>query len=1041
MWNKKKNQKIKRWLVLICSLSLIWADGLPVLASTASAASEKFTYEMYRAGEGGSSVREEEELIVIEITCEEELRQLAADCSLDSWSKDKYVKLMNDISLDGDEDLCIPSFGGIFDGNGYRITNLRISGSGSARGLFRYVQESGVVRRLTVAGQVTPGGSGNQVGGIAGVNYGSISGCSFSGNVSGDCEVGGIAGINAKTGEIKNCRSSAVVSGNHSTGGITGDNRGVLSNCTNSGAINIHSTEVSYELQDITMEKLEERSSASAVSAHTDTGGIAGISQGKIYYCVNKGDVGYSHVGYNVGGIVGRLHQGYVQNCTNTGQILGRKDVGGIVGQMEPFLEIQYLNDKLQELDRETEKFLDLLDVSQQDLSSHGGEIASLTKELTEHLENAGDAAGRLLHTTNDIWYLYNQELTGLSNDLKTLNKDLENQGTSDRDNGNVHDVTVSGGDFTVSGGDITIQVPNDKAGYEAALRKFADSTGSRLEHITEDSAERAEDIRDDLDILDEEMKAASDRLGLLADTLEEGTDNAGNNMDAMTEQARVLRRLISDIRDDLFQYEGIVVEDVSDEAPGKGTEEPGAEPESAQETESGDEAAAETDTAIQTEILYDTSSFQQGKVTLCYNGGEIEADTNVGGIVGQIAIEYDIDPEDDITLTGAESFNIEQTVKAVVRDSRNAGAVTGKKDYVGGIVGKADYGAVISCESYGEVASTQGSYVGGVAGCSGYAVRSCYSMGRISGKNYVGGIVGKGCDIFYCASYPVLETTGECRGSIAGQIQTDGTLCGNYYVQGDVGGIDDISYLGGAAPLSYEEFVRMENLPEEFLEFTVVFQAEGKELASFRCRYGEGIDRGQLPAIPEKEGYYGVWPEFDFDCITGSRVLEVQYEKWISALESETRDESGRPRFMVEGNFLPEHTLILQEEGASDAASESGAEETQTVTFAVVQAEGEEYQEAVRVRALCEEPDKMIVQVSGEDGVFREVETQVMGSYLVFPMERPGTFRLTNSTDYGILKLVISVACALAVLLVLAFVIWRMKRRGNRKVKTERRK
>lgn len=57
-----------------------------------------------------------------------------------------------------------------------------------------------------------------------------------------------------------------------------------------------------------------------------------------------------------------------------------------------------------------------------------------------------------------------------------------------------------------------------------------------------------------------------------------------------------------------------------------------------------------------------------------------MEADTNVGGIVGQVATEYDFDPEDDITLTGTESFDVEQTIKAVVRDSRNFGDITGKK-------------------------------------------------------------------------------------------------------------------------------------------------------------------------------------------------------------------------------------------------------------------------------------------------------------------------------------------------------------------------
>lgn len=40
--------------------------------------------------------------------------------------------------------------------------------------------------------------------------------------------------------------------------------------------------------------------------------------------------------------------------------------------------------------------------------------------------------------------------------------------------------------------------------------------------------------------------------------------------MDELMDQARVLRNLVSEIRDDLFRYEGISVEDTSDESASK---------------------------------------------------------------------------------------------------------------------------------------------------------------------------------------------------------------------------------------------------------------------------------------------------------------------------------------------------------------------------------------------------------------------------------------------------------------------------------------
>lgn len=187
-------------------------------------------------------------------------------------------------------------------------------------------------------------------------------------------------------------------------------------------------------------------------------------------------------VGYNTGGIVGRLHQGYLQNCTNTGYVQGRKDVGGIVGQMEPFLEIQYLSDKLKELDTETDKFLDMLDATQKDVSSYSKQASSIAKSISSNLKDANNAGSSLTGTAHDLWHIYNQELNGVSNDLKVLNDDLNKQADNDKNNGNSHDVTISGndiwngnwggdGDHDVSGGNITITVPDDTESYKSALK------------------------------------------------------------------------------------------------------------------------------------------------------------------------------------------------------------------------------------------------------------------------------------------------------------------------------------------------------------------------------------------------------------------------------------------------------------------------------------------------------------------------------------------------------------------------------------------
>lgn len=1005
-------------LLAVNSPAVLAGMGAPGGMAVVCAREADRSYEEYRSGKDAGQLADESDYTEIHIATEADLAELAENCGLDSWSLDKYVVLDGDIALSEGFNKVIPGFGGIFEGGGHKISNLRIETAGSDTGLFRYIREGAEVRNLTVSGRVQPGGSQSHVGILAGVNYGRIINCSVSGMVTGDEGIGGIAGVNETSGEIRQCSSAAIVTGSHKSGGICGENKGTLNNCSNSGNINTDSKEVTYDLDDISMENLESINSMSNIAAHTDTGGITGCSEGKIYYCSNTGTVGYQHVGYNTGGIAGRLHQGYVQNCTNYGQIYGRKDVGGIVGQMEPFLELRYLSDKLHEIDRETDRLLDLLDQTNEGIRQCSDEALELTKSITASLRNISAASGYLTGTANFLWYIYNQELGGIHSDLQRLNGELKDQAQA----GGTEDITIDLGDSVSSGdfGEITVKVPDNMEEYRAALRRFGESAAGHMGNIVNITADRNNGVTANLDLLNREMQSATDNLCKLSEVLEAGMDRTGADIDAVSAQIKVLRRSISELRDDLFRYEGIsvTVADASDEAAGSSSGDPGAEGSGENNSSSGQE-----------EAIYDTSTFQQGKITLCVNQGKVEADTNVGGIAGQIATEYDFDPEDDITLSGEESFNIEQTIKAVIRESRNEGEILGKKDCVGGIVGKADFGAVISCESYGRVSSSSGSYVGGIAGVSSYAVRSCFVLGELSGKNYVGGIAGKGCDIFYSYACPSLELTGECCGSVAGTLSEEGIMAGNYYAEGSVPGVDSVGYEGGAAPLPYEDFCNMEGVPEEFREFTIQYVAEGKLLAEVSYRYDQTPDlSGISQTPPEKEGYYGVWPEIDFASVKGSVVLEAQYIPYISSLSStQTQEESGRPLVLVQGQFLPgaETQLTPMAEGWQLVVKNGDGKGSPA----------EEYRGPVTVRAFAENPQESAVELY-DGGVWKAVESTVVGSYLEFQTESSQSFRVAAVEKDNTLQIAVisAVAAGAAVILIIVVIAKQVKKRKNRR-------
>ena len=226
------------------------------------------------------------------ISDEAGLIAFAESCRLDTYSKDLYVTLTSDITLSG-EFTPIPVFAGTFDGNGHTISGLKITSDGSYAGLFRYVQRGALVKNLTVKGTISPSGSSEYAGGIAGSNSGNITGCSFEGTVKGENYIGGVAGINEKSGFISNCSASGAISGGHYSGGIAGSSSGTIMNCTSRCSVNTTANEAKLSIKDIDWDSII---SSEEPSTMTDAGGIAGFSDGIIQGCENYGTVGYPHV-------------------------------------------------------------------------------------------------------------------------------------------------------------------------------------------------------------------------------------------------------------------------------------------------------------------------------------------------------------------------------------------------------------------------------------------------------------------------------------------------------------------------------------------------------------------------------------------------------------------------------------------------------------------------------------------------------------------------------------------------------------------------
>jgi len=412
----------------------------------------------------------------IEVGDADELIELSKECTLDTWSRDKYIKLVADIHLAGTDFTYFPTFGGIFDGNGHTIDGLIMHDDVSYLGLFSKVQPSAYIKNLTLGASILPGNKQMIVGGIAGDNYGIIENCTFEGMVEGNDYTGGIAGYNEKTGIIINCKSYGNITGQHYTGGIAGANCGGIYRSTNNSLINTTNVDKGLSVEDINigqyiggLMKLEnndkQEKSLDKANNAIDTGGIAGHSTGVIEFCTNLGDVGYEHVGYNVGGIVGR-QSGYVHGCDNGGTVLGRKDVGGIVGQAEPYVQLDLTEDIVHQLTENINELHDAIDVTLTDSGDTSDTITARLNVVKQFVDNA----------LNDTDYLAGESITFI-NGLTSAGNDVLGRIDYAMDEANKSGGSV---DSTKSGMSDVSDAAND-------LAKAAESANVRAKMSEED--------------------------------------------------------------------------------------------------------------------------------------------------------------------------------------------------------------------------------------------------------------------------------------------------------------------------------------------------------------------------------------------------------------------------------------------------------------------------------------------------------------------------------------------------------------------------
>lgn len=785
-----------------------------------------------------------EEGIVLRIVSEEGFLNFANSCRLDSYSVGLTVILCSDLDLTGKDFSGIPSFSGTFEGNGHTISGLDICANGSNLGLFRYLTASATVKDLHLEGTIAPGGSASNIGALAGQNFGTIENCSFNGNISGNQNIGGLVGINQLSGIIENSTVTGSFHGNHFIGGIAGNNFGVVRNCESYAAVNTTVEENRVSLEDISVDSF---TSSESVATVTDIGGICGAGTGIIRDCINYGSIGYPQIGYNIGGIAGSF-SGYIYNCVNHGAVDGRKEVGGIIGQLEPAVNMIYEEDTLQTLQEQLDTMSGLTGGAGASIQNASSAMDAEAKNIENQLKDAQDA-------------------------LKILMPD-------------------DGDDF----------VEPDEETIEAAKNALSSS----LSDLT-----------------------AS--VGNMASIGESTLNTVGNNLQGIANQMNAIGDTVSSAAENM----GGGIADISDQ---------------------------------------DTPEDISAKVYACNNTGSVNGDWNVGGIVGTIGIENDLDPESDLQVVGNNSLNFDMELRAVVLDCKNTGNVIVKKQNAGGIVGWISMGLVKQCINTASVDASAATYVGGIAGQSSGYIRSCSAKCTLAGDTFIGGIAGTATTVTDCRSIALFGSYTENVGAILGGME-DATLSFNYYLPMDFdpGAIDGINYNNQAQPLMAERFFALADLPAIFHQVSVTFVYEDTA-RRISLPYGAVLAQELIPAIPTADGTESEWsgPIAVGDQVYHDVVFQLTNTAHLKTLASDLIGSSGHPQFLLQGEFL------------KDAAFTAIAEESLTWSFTLPKS-------MTSMKLRCQIPqdvdtESLVLQVRTGSS-WTDTDFSVDGKYLVFPI------------------------------------------------------
>ena len=415
-------------------------------------------------------------------------------------------------------------------------------------------------------------------------------------------------------------------------------------------------------------------------------------------------------------------------------------------------------------------------------------------------------------------------------------------------------------------------------------------SITNNMNSLSHDLGKVMDDFEDEFDTMTNDLRQKSDRVydtfKATGDQLDSDWDQMSDCLDRVKSQFDNIRGTISDAFDELKDRieDGSIYVDISELA----------------DSMTGD-----------------------GKVIGCDNSGEIYSDSQGGGIIGSISMEtvknagkkiLDLgfgDNDDDDEDEDDDSNSITRHVMAAVFMSVNTGSVTVKGSYAGGVVGRAEYGLINSCENYGDILADGGNYAGGIAGRSDLLIKDCYTLSGVSGDGYVGGVAGRAEDVTGCyvCSYLDLDSYVQSTGAVAGKAK--GIISDNYFVDNGYGAVDGVTREAEAVPMDYASLLDLKTMPENFQKFTIRFMDGDDVIWQNTYAYGDVLTEDEYPKLPDAGDGYVYWEKKDVSPIHRNITVHAVYRAYMPSLGSAG---DGSDPVLFGGNFYPDTTLTVRD-------------------------------------------------------------------------------------------------------------------------------